>query len=661
MKKSVIGGFLTLILILSVAIFSGCVEEGNPTLNSEGDTLTDQQEVSDSTQPDDNDDEEVFSELPTFKSYQEIYDIFKESKSSDRWYHTAYKNDVVAFETLSASQSYAAESATTPEYSETNIQVAGVDEADIVKTDGKYIYTISSGKLIISRAYPAKKAEILFEESINNFYPKELFIHGDKLLVFGSTSYNSGDEGILVNGEFFCPRRHISLTSARLYDVSDRKDPELLRVIELEGNYISSRKIEEYVYFVTNSYPYHFSNDDPRGVIPLYRENTESFELVSTATDISYIPPVNPKGFITVVGMSMEDETEDVHKKTVVSSGENVYSSLENLYISQTKRPHYYWRDGNNGAAEEEKTIVSKFRLKNGKIKFKGSGEVPGHILNQFSMDEYDDHFRIATTIGHVSRRGESHSTNNIYVLDDELEIVGSLEDLAPGEKIYSARFMGKRGYLVTFKKVDPLFVVDLSDPEDPEVLGKLKIPGYSDYLHPYDEDHIIGLGKETVEAEEGDFAWYQGIKMAIFDVSDVENPLELHKEVIGDRGTDSPALHNHKAFLFDKEKGLLVLPVKVAEIKGDRTRDNQHGDFVFQGVYVYDVSLDDGFDLRGKVSHYDEEDEVYKKSGYYFYGDKNIERSLYIGNVLYTLSNSRIQLNELDTLEKIKELNFGN
>ncbi|MDY6965325.1 MAG: beta-propeller domain-containing protein [Halobacteriota archaeon] len=636
MKKRIVGGFIIVMLILSVAVLSGCVEEGGQQLGSDG-------------------------ELPTFKSYQEIYYIFEDAKNSNRRSAVVYKSDLVAFETMTAPQAATAEDTTSTTYSDTNIQVEGVDEADIVKTDGKYIYTLSGGKLIIVRAYPAEKAEILFEDSIHNFNPKELFIHRDRLLIFGRTSYCADVDEIFVNGEFgefIIPGRHTSLTVARLYDVSDSEDPELLRVIELEGDYISSRKIGEHVYFVTTSYPYRFEKDDPRGIIPLYRDNTENFELVSEATDISYIPPVNPEGFITVVGMSMEDEDGDVYKKTVVGSGQNVYASLENLYISQTKRPHYYWRYGNDEEIEEE-TIVTKFRLKDGEIEFKGTGDVPGHILNQFSMDEYDNHFRIATTIGHVSRMRESHSTNNIYVLNDELEIVGSLKDLAPGERIYSARFMGKRGYLVTFKKVDPLFVVDLSDHENPEVLGKLKIPGYSDYLHPYDEDHIIGLGKETVEAEEGDFAWYQGIKMAIFDVSDVENPLELHKEVIGDRGTDSPALHNHKAFLFDKEKKLLVLPVKVAEIRGERTRDNQYGDFVFQGAYTYDVSLDDGFDLRGKVSHYDEDDEVYKKSGYYFYGDKNIERSLYIGNVLYTLSNSRIQLNELDTLEKLKELNF--
>ena len=149
---------------------------------------------------------------------------------------------------------------------------------------------------------------------------------------------------------------------------------------------------------------------------------------------------------------------------------------------------------------------------------------------------------------------------------------------------------------------------------------------------------------------------------MAIFDVSDVENPIEMHKVVIGDRGTDSPVLYDHKAFLFDRERNLLVITITLAEIKGEKTVDNQYGDFVFQGAYVYDLTLENGFDLKGRVTHYDN-DEVFLKSGYYFEGDMSIDRSLYIENVLYTLSESRLQLNNLNSLERLKilvSLNFS-
>jgi len=196
-------------------------------------------------------------------------------------------------------------------------------------------------------------------------------------------------------------------------------------------------------------------------------------------------------------------------------------------------------------------------------------------------------------------------------------------------------------------------------------VLGKLKIPGYSDYLHPYDDNHIIGIGKETVEAEETlkeerelDFAWHQGVKLAIFDVTDVANPIEMYKEVIGDRGTDTPVLYDHKAFLFDKDKDLMVLPITLAEIEGEPSADNTYGDYVYQGAYVYNVTLENGFDLRGRVTHYDDPS-VFEKSGYYFSGDEDITRSLYIDSVLYTLSQARLQANNLENLDRIKEVDF--
>jgi uncharacterized secreted protein with C-terminal beta-propeller domain len=223
---------------------------------------------------------------------------------------------------------------------------------------------------------------------------------------------------------------------------------------------------------------------------------------------------------------------------------------------------------------------------------------------------------------------------------------------------------MGKRAYLVTFKKVDPLFVIDMSDPENPKVLGKLKIPGYSDYLHPYDEDHLIGLGKETVEAEEGDFAWYQGVKLSLFDVSDVSKPKEVAKYEIGDRGTDSYALHDHKAFLFDKDKKLLVIPVLLAEVDEEKYPQGvdswQHGDYIFQGAYVFNVDLDDGFVLKGRISHVDDE-EVFLKSGYYYYNDAySVKRSLYMDDVLYTLSEKLIKMNKLDDLEEVNKVELS-
>ena len=211
------------------------------------------------------------------------------------------------------------------------------------------------------------------------------------------------------------------------------------------------------------------------------------------------------------------------------------------------------------------------------------------------------------------------------------------------------------------------MFVIDLKDPTNPKVLGKLKIPGFSDYLHPYDQNHIIGIGKNTVEASEElksgrdlDFAWYQGVKLALFDVTDPENPKEVSKYVIGDRGTDSYALQDHKAFLFSKDKNLLVIPVLLAEIPEAQKKDasgSEYGDYTFQGAYVFELTKENGFVLKGRITHVTDQ-ESFKKSGYYYFGSGDlVKRSLYIGNVLYTVSGKFIKMNSLNDLKELNEV----
>jgi uncharacterized secreted protein with C-terminal beta-propeller domain len=217
---------------------------------------------------------------------------------------------------------------------------------------------------------------------------------------------------------------------------------------------------------------------------------------------------------------------------------------------------------------------------------------------------------------------------------------------------------MGERGYLVTFKQVDPLFVIDLSDPNNPRELGYLKVTGYSDYLHPYDETHIIGIGKETTDA--GTFAWYQGVKISLFDVSDVSNPQEIDKLEIGDRGSDSPVLWDHKAFLFDRARNLLVMPILVAEVDQSQYPEGvpswAYGEPVWQGAYVFDISVDEGLQIRGRITHIDDLSEL-EEGYYYYYSPFAVERSLYIGDVLYTISQAKIQMNSLDDLAYINEV----
>jgi inhibitor of cysteine peptidase len=322
--------------------------------------------------------------------------------------------------------------------------------------------------------------------------------------------------------------------------------------------------------------------------------------------------------------MNVQNATEaPVYLTTLLGGASSMYVSHENMYVTFQEG---YW--GGN-------TTIYRIHLQTSNMTVEASGKIPGQERNQYSMDEYGDYFRIQTQTW-----SDGVSQTNVYVLDTNLSIVGRLEGIAVGENFHSARFLGNRCYLVTFKKIDPLFVIDLTVPSDPRVLGQLKIPGYSDYLHPYDENHIIGVGKETVEGEGGNFAWYQGIKIALFDVSDVEHPQEIDKYIIGDRGSDSPILSDHKAFLFDRAKALLVIPVLVAEIDEAKYPSGvppwTYGDFVFQGAYVFNISLS-GFELKGTITHLHAMG--LGKSGYYLEPSYYVERSLYIDNVLYTIS----------------------
>jgi len=530
------------------------------------------------------------------------------------------------------------------EFSGTNIQVEGVDEADVVKTDGEYIYLVSGEKVHIVRAYPPMEAELVSTINMDGWV-LDIFINGDKLAVFLCDEVHR----ILQTGETIKEFYYEELTTVRIYDVSDRASPTLDRNVTAGGYYVSSRMIGDYVYVVTNQNAFLYDVNKSSVWLPSFSARGISCEV--EPTDIYYVNNTESYySYTNVLAFNVQDPDEEIgHETFLISSTSNLYASMDNFYLTS---PYWFEEDDRGWEA----TMVYKINVDGSSISYVAEGSVPGRVLNQFSMDEHGGYFRIATTSGHVSRGG-GDASNNVYVLNSTMGIAGRLEGLAPGERIYSARFMGGRCYLVTFKKVDPLFVIDLSDPEEPRVLGKLKIPGYSDYLHPYDEDHLIGLGKETVEAEGGDFAWYQGIKVSLFDVSDVSNPRELAKYEIGDRGTDSQALHDHKAFLFSRSRNLLIIPVLVAEVdEGDYSGGvppNAHGDYVYQGAYVFDISPEGGISLRGRVTHIEDGD-PFLKSGYWFDSEYMVERSLYIRDMLYTISGRMVKINSLDALSEV-------
>jgi inhibitor of cysteine peptidase len=649
---------ITPLLVMVIIVLAGCTQ------------------LIDSTQPKDTEKIE-FQEIPRFSNYQDLINTFQTNRDKQRTNGGIFDTFDSVVPLAAVAQESASAGPRNRDYSETNIQVEGVDEADIVKTDGQYIYTFSGSSLAIVNAHPIETSKIVSETTLH-MTPQEMFINGNRIILFGSPRPEKADFSI-VGADFW----YGGNIAVHVYDITDRTAPELVKEFEFEGRYLSSRLIGNKTYFVINSYPdyrkvYDSASEDNETIIPLMKEDRRE-RLIAVPEEIGYIPPMVAENFLTIA--SLDVDTLTLQKETILGSGQNIFASHNAIYIASTQWipdviPFEKQVDtfvpgtinarrifiGNTG---KQVTHVMKFGLDKGKIGYVAQGQVPGSILNQFSMDEFDGKFRIATTTGQVSRNGESQSENNLYILDEKMELLGKIEGIAPGERIYSARFVGKKAYMVTFKKVDPFFVIDVSDPSNPIIEGKLKIPGYSDYLHPFDETHVIGIGKDTIESKEGTFAWYQGLKMAIFDVTDVSNPIELHKTIVGDRGTGSYALTDHKAFLFDKEKELLVLPVTLAEIPAEKKAGGPidengyplYGEQNFQGAMVFSVSLQNGFEERGRITHITDEEEL--KRGYYYDYRSTVKRSLYIEDVLYTVSERMVQAHSLDTLQKLKMFVF--
>jgi inhibitor of cysteine peptidase len=574
-----------------------------------------------------------------------------------------------------------------PSYSTTNVQVAGVDEPDIVKTDGTYLYVVANQTVYIIKAYPATETTILSQITITNVTITNIFIRGDRLVVFGDSGgfypypLLEGD----VKVDMIQPNiwlGGVSQTVINVYDLNNRADPALVKEIRIDGGYFDARLIDEYVYVVSTEYTsdIYYAVDEKNYTLDIPQICVDNVSQNISTEDIYYVDVPELSDTMTHV-ISLNLDTNDIVEKSfMLGSSQTMYVSKDNIFLASTHYPYYpiLYRTNSVSTSDQETTILHKISIHTGDVTYIAQGEVPGHILNQFSMDEHNGFFRIATTSGNNWGEG-TQTSNNIYILDETLNQVSKIENIAPGESIYAARFLGDRAYLVTFVQVDPLFTVDLSDPYNPRILGELMIPGYSEYLHPYDETHIIGIGKEVDPSIDADkvhtpgaiyYTAILGLKIALFDVSDIENPLEEAKIVIGDRGTDSPALYDHKAFLFDREKELLIIPVSLYEIPQEvkdryvtsSGTEELFGLFTFQGAYVYRLSLDNGFEYKGRITHQTPEEIQQQTDGYYWYwGSSNtdITRTLFIGDVIYTVSESMVKMNNLDDLSDIESINL--
>lgn len=649
--------------------------------------------------------DEIYYELENFNSYESLTDYLSSNfeqtygsfwnRGSERMMTSKEMSDG---EIMSPSLD---ESGTgqSVDYSQTNVQVTGVDEPDIVKTDGTYLYIVSNNKVIIVKAYPSEDAEIISEIALNETLTiGTIFISGSRLVVFADTYYQPIFKKADIIEETVVPRWYSSPdTYINLYDLDDMIHPILVKEIVVGGSFSEARLIGEYIYVITTQYSYDvgYYLEENQNVVPRLLVDDELREV--PLSDIYYVDLPEKSNTITnILSVNIQDDSEEITEKIfVLGNGQTLYVSGNNIYITYATQyydyelldeiinemimPHLpesiksqlenvktltledyqkqtvtqwilqgYIMDmdeeqvkdiANEVSRRTERTIIHRISISDGNIEYKAQGDVPGFVNNQFSISEYNGHLRVSTTLqGWMIRSFLSsiESQNNVYILDMDLEIVGSVENLASGEQIYATRFIRDKCYLVTFRQIDPFFVIDLSNPTSPEVLGELKIPGFSTYLHPYDDTHIIGIGRNG-----------SNVKLSLFEVTDPSNPIELSNyEIINSDNnwgwSESIALYEHKAFLFDKEKNLLVIPA---------------GMYYKQSAYVFDISIDDGIIFSGNISH-DYETEEESEDEYYWYDNGNsIKRTLYIDDILYTLSDNMVKMNNLETLNEINSI----
>lgn len=601
-----------------------------------------------------------------------------------------------------------------PEYSTTNIQVENVDEPDYLKNDSKYVYIVSQNTLSIIDAYPAESAKLVLKIAldIEAQYIQNMFLNGDRLIVF----YNGQSDDEIIPQYDFVPRRsYSSVTHALIIDVSDKEAPRILKDYSIDGYFSDARMIGDYAYFVTNSnidYQYpklpvimessvrvttpeafyfdnmdQFSNFNTLTAIDIFGDTISSETFLMGYTGTIYVSEDN---FYLTYQQSMPFEfyenssrdrffdiivpllPSDIQEKIkAIQDDPSINSSTQWAKISELMQKSYNEMDKNEKEKlfekikealneydtkiqeETNKTIIHKISINEDKIKYVAKGSVPGRLLNQFSMDQSGDRFRVVTTTEHYTQYQGMVRTNAVYVLDEQLNTVGKLDQIAPDESVYSARFIGERLYLVTFEQVDPFFVIDLSS-DTPKILGELKIPGFSNYLHPYDNEHIIGIGRDTKEIEEGRIQQL-GIKIALFNVADVNNPKVIDDVIIGDSATYSESLYDHKAFFFDKTRGILSIPI-TGDIKslseGSSSKMFAPDYNRWSGFYVYGLNNMNGFNLKGKVTHSDSDSRYYGMGG---------ARTFYIDDVLYTASEGYLKMNSVTDLKEINSLKFEN
>jgi hypothetical protein len=549
----------------------------------------------------------------------------------------------------------------------TNNQVAGVDEADIVKNDGRYVYVAMNGAL---RILEAMRPSVLSVTKLPGTV-REMFVEGDRAVVY--VAYGGSGRAPCTYGYDCQFAGDGSSTKIVVLDIADRLAPKIARQIDLSGSLMAARRIGATVHTVVadgdSDVPQYSTwpeGMDSCGVrertvrarfTKLRRDNAKKI-LASISLpvirdggvekplceNLLKTPLADGEAYTTIVSFDLHDDGARAATATLKSRPGAVFASGDALYLSTV----HHKGSGGRGwysfyPSTSEVSDVHKFRIgeRPSDTRYVGTGTVPGHVLNQFAMDEYYGYLRIATTRGKVP---DPKVASAVSILaegpDGNLVRVGAVEGLAPGEDIRAVRFDGDRGYVVTFKKTDPLFVLDLYHPARPAVLGELKIPGFSTYMHRIDPDHLLSIGFDA--NDHGDFAYFDGVILQLFDVSEPTEPKLLHKEKIGTRGSSSEAATNHLAFNYFGERGLLAIPMTVCEGGGDGSFGNQ---LAFSGLLVYGVSVDKGFSRLGGVDHGTKGADC---NTWWSNANSQVKRSIFLDDLVYSIATDRLKVQRM-------------
>lgn len=548
----------------------------------------------------------------------------------------------------------------------TNNQIAGVDEADIVKTDGRFVYLAMNGALRIVEALRPRIVSVTrLAGSV-----RELFVEGDRAVVYTA----SGNGGKRCTYGYDCAfAGDGTATRIVVLDLTDRAAPRVVRQIDLSGSLMAARRIGNAVHTVVAD------GDAPSPVYETWPEGLETcgtneatvrarfarlkIENERKIVASTWFPSMRDKGvdkplcggllrtaipdgeaFTTVVSFDLRDDQSAPVTATLESRPGAVFASQSALYLSVV-----HGRRGAGGRwysfypHVDEMSEIHAFRIGASprETRYLGSGVVPGHVLNQFAMDEWSGYLRVATTRGRVPDPRVASAVSILAVGEGgNLVRVGAVENIAPGEDIRAVRFDDDRGYVVTFKKTDPLFVLDLYQPAAPAILGELQIPGFSTYMHRIDPDHLLSIGFDA--DDHGNFAYFDGVILQLFDVEVPTEPRLVHKEKIGTRGSSSEAVTDHLAFNYFADKGLLAVPMTICEGGGD----GRFGDHLaFSGLLVYDVSVERGFHRLGGVDHGIQGANC---GAWWSNAGSAVKRSVFLDDLVYSIASDRLKVQEL-------------